>query len=248
MDRSSFITDSSSVDVLWLTPAGEVKNLTNHTLELVFATDGVEVLTINTAILTNVPPNVSVNVTPAQHALLGEGVHTYRVTLTSLDSVTTTVDSGRYTLTDALKRQDACCNVPTRQGGNPLETAIFQEITSELQGGNNMLLLTADSVTPAFTPVYSSSAGHFDKASNTDDSQIGKLLGVVVVDVAAGGMGYVMAQGAVVNPSWNFSVGNVYLDHFSLTQTPPVSGFSQIIGKAIRSTEVLIEIKQAIDL
>lgn len=86
-----------------------------------------------------------------------------------------------------------------------------------------------------------------------DSSTIGhlnKVLGITVGAVSAGGLASIQTSGEITELSWAWTLGApIFLGLTGLmTQTPPTSGFSLVIGFPITSTKIFINIREPLTI
>ncbi len=90
----------------------------------------------------------------------------------------------------------------------------------------------------------------FGGAMYADCNQIshaGKVVGITTHAAVAGGSIGVATSGEVVESSWNWSAGPVYLStNGVLSQITPISGFVQIVGVALSATRLSVQIGPSI--
>lgn len=88
--------------------------------------------------------------------------------------------------------------------------------------------------------------------SKADSSLIlkrNKLAGIAIAPINNGFSGKVKQIGTITNPVWNFIKGDIiFLNGTILSASPPSTGFSQMIGKAVNNNTIEILINQAIRL
>jgi hypothetical protein len=97
--------------------------------------------------------------------------------------------------------------------------------------------------------VRASGSGEVSYASSDQLSHQGCILGITTGAVALGADVDVVVAGEVTEPSWQWTLGSVYLGvNGLLTQTPPSTGFLQIIGTATEPTKLLVAIEDTIKL
>jgi len=87
-------------------------------------------------------------------------------------------------------------------------------------------------------------------ADSSDVAQINQILGISKTASVAGNSVRVIMSGKMEDASWNWDVTKaIYFDsNGQLTQTPPSSGFSLMVGVAITNKIINVEIKQSIKL
>ena len=86
-------------------------------------------------------------------------------------------------------------------------------------------------------------------ADSSNITHLGLVLGITTSAVLAGEEVAISTVGEVIEPSWSFALGNVYVGlNGNLTQIVPLSGFIQIIGVAISPTVLLVAPKIAITI
>ena len=78
-------------------------------------------------------------------------------------------------------------------------------------------------------------------ADSSNQAHIGLVIGITTGAVLAGQSVNVLTAGEVTEPTWSWSLGNVYVGvNGLLTQTAPTVGFIQIIGIATSPTTLLV--------
>lgn len=84
-------------------------------------------------------------------------------------------------------------------------------------------------------------------ADSADTSHINRVIGMTKSAWSLGDLVEVFNGGEIIEPSWSWNVGAVYLgSNGLLTQIPPTTGFIQQIGVALSATKLLISIQQPI--
>lgn len=86
-------------------------------------------------------------------------------------------------------------------------------------------------------------------ADNTNTLHYGRVIGITLNAAVDGGSLSIATSGDVTEPSWNWSPGALYAStNGLLTQTPPSTGFLQIVGVAIEPTRIVVNINNPIKL
>lgn len=87
-------------------------------------------------------------------------------------------------------------------------------------------------------------------ADNSIPAHAGKVLGMTTGAANPGELATIQTGGELTEPSWSWLLNQpIYLGaNGLLTQTPPVTGFSLIVGFPITATKAYISIKQLIFL
>ena len=87
-------------------------------------------------------------------------------------------------------------------------------------------------------------------ADNTELSHIGKVLGVTTGAVESEALATIQTGGEMTEPSWSWVLDvPIWLGtNGLLTQTPPATGFSQVIGFPISATKMFISQREPIIL
>lgn len=87
-------------------------------------------------------------------------------------------------------------------------------------------------------------------AVNTTLTHANKVLGMTTGAAALGGMATVQTGGEITEPSWGWVLDQpIYLGiNGLLTQTPPIAGFSLIIGFPITATKIFINLREPLIL
>lgn len=86
-----------------------------------------------------------------------------------------------------------------------------------------------------------------DIASADDASDAGFAIGVTIGAAEAGATATAQTAGELVEPSWSWSIGPVFLGLAgALTQSPPAAAFLQQIGVAVAPDRLFINIRPPI--
>lgn len=89
-------------------------------------------------------------------------------------------------------------------------------------------------------------AGYADSGT---PAHVGKVVGMSTAAAADGAPVSLIQVGEIIEPSWAWSPGPVYLGANGVpTQTQPISGFLQEIGVATAPTRLLVDLKMPIQL
>lgn len=87
--------------------------------------------------------------------------------------------------------------------------------------------------------------GGVDLASSDDSDSAGAVIGLTTAAAAAGVPVSVVTHGPVVEPSWSFAIGPVYLGRNGmLTQDPPVAGCVLRVGRATAPTVLFVDLDE----
>ncbi len=90
---------------------------------------------------------------------------------------------------------------------------------------------------------YNVITSDFDQADSADVSHADKILALSITTTANGADGLAVVRGKVINPAWTWTVDqDVYLNGTTLSQTPPLTGFSIVIGRATRADAIVVNI------
>lgn len=129
-------------------------------------------------------------------------------------------------------------DVLTRLGGS----AVWLPPTGG--GGEQVLSKLAHQALSGHRAVYLFSESEVDYPDPTNYQQVKKIVGLTKGAASAGGVVEIQTSGLLVEPSWNFSLGDVWLgSNGLLTQTPPNSGNLVLIGAAVSATALQIDIQ-----
>lgn len=80
-----------------------------------------------------------------------------------------------------------------------------------------------------------------------DDININSILGLTITSASTGGNVSVRRTGIIDDDSWSWSVGRIWLGaNGALTQSPPSVGFDVLIGAAVSSTRIILNIQDSI--
>lgn len=111
------------------------------------------------------------------------------------------------------------------------------------------LVLTAAGALGGHRLVVAEGAGLAGYADSGNPAHVGKLLGMTAGAAADGAPVTIIQVGEIVEPSWNWNPGPVYLGISGVpTQTRPSSGFLQEIGVATGATRLVMDLKMPIKL
>ena len=94
------------------------------------------------------------------------------------------------------------------------------------------------------------SSGNAVYADNTDSTHTNKVLGITTGAATNGQSVMIQSHGEMVEPSWTWTLNQpVFLStNGLLTQTPPTTGFSQIVGFPTSATSLFINIREPLTL
>lgn len=122
-------------------------------------------------------------------------------------------------------------------------------VAGELGATSSVLSRLADGAVSGGRGVLETAAGvaYCDAATT---GHAGRLVGVTLNAAASGGDVRVLPAGPVVEPSWAWTPNApVFLGSAgALTQTPPTTGFSQVVGTALSLTKLLVNIQPPVVL
>ncbi len=120
-------------------------------------------------------------------------------------------------------------------GGGNSSKIIAPEIAGMVLSGNRVLVKLP--------------SGQMFPADKDTPSHMHKVAGVGLNSASAGSAVQVQSFGELVEPTWNWVEGPVYLGNAGqLTQTVPTSGFLVLIGTAIAPTVLRIQLGAPISL
>lgn len=87
-------------------------------------------------------------------------------------------------------------------------------------------------------------------ADNTDITHLHKVLGMTVGASALGAPADILRMGELAEPSWAWTLNQpIFLGTAgNLTQTPPSTGFSQVVAFPISATSVYVDLREPISL
>lgn len=85
-------------------------------------------------------------------------------------------------------------------------------------------------------------------ADNTDAQHLGRVVGITLSAAVLGADATLQSAGYITEPSWNWTPYQpVYLSaNGLLTQTPPTTGFMQVLGVALSATSLFIQLRDPI--
>lgn len=116
--------------------------------------------------------------------------------------------------------------------------------------GGSALTVTAGMALGGHRLVVLNGAGVAIYADRTEPTHVGKVLGMTLGAIADGDSGDVLRAGEVVEPSWNWTLdAPVFLGTSGqLTQTPPLTGFSLIVGFPVSTTKLFVSLREPLIL
>lgn len=85
-------------------------------------------------------------------------------------------------------------------------------------------------------------------ANSSTTTHKNKIVGVATADILTGFMVPVLAYGELENLSWSWTTGSVFLNGTAISNTPPSSGFSKIIGTIKTPAIILVNLEESIKL
>lgn len=135
------------------------------------------------------------------------------------------------------------------------ETAILTTVSSGVVGergpsGGELVERVSDIAISGHRIVVSSGTGKLEYADNTILNHQFRILGLTLNAASPGNPIDIRVYGEVVEPSWSFTPGPVFLGtNGNLTQVQPSgTSFSMIVGYAVDSTTLIINIQQPINI
>ncbi|MEJ5125865.1 hypothetical protein WH367_07375 [Comamonas sp. MYb21] len=115
-------------------------------------------------------------------------------------------------------------------------------------GGDEYVTRTAGETISANRVLYDQ-GGFVYPLSQDDAENIFAILGLSVSAGQTGAQISVQRSGTVTDSGWSWAYGRVYLGaNGQLTQTPPTSGFSVLIGFAATATSINLSINDPIEV
>lgn len=97
--------------------------------------------------------------------------------------------------------------------------------------------------------VWEDTDGTVRPLDRSDGDHIDLLCGLTLTATGSAGMVNVQRSGTVDDSSWSWTPGRVYLGaNGTLTQTPPVDGFSVLVGVAVSPTRLILNVQDPIEL
>lgn len=85
------------------------------------------------------------------------------------------------------------------------------------------------------------------RVTSDNANQRGQVVGIAFEDIKVGYQGLIVNFGEFQNSLWNWNRGDkIYVNKYILSKTAPISGFSQIVGNAISSDSIIIDIQLSI--
>ncbi len=116
-------------------------------------------------------------------------------------------------------------------------------------GDGSKLTKIAGSAIGGHKVVIASGVSGAQLADKDTPAHMHLVLGVTQGAASSGSPVDIQTVGEMIEPSWSWSAGPVFLgSNGNLTQTPPASGFQLLIGTAIAPTVLMIKIGAPISL
>lgn len=136
--------------------------------------------------------------------------------------------------------------------GRPYERQDGTWILASGAGGvsNLVTAVTAETVLSSLKLVANGTQfGKVVQASNINLTHRNNIVGVTQRSAIIDEIIPVTTEGYIQDPSWSWVRGLIYVGlNGSMTQTPPISGFIQIIGKAVDFDKIQLHLKTPITL
>lgn len=138
-----------------------------------------------------------------------------------------------------------------------IQSGILQVVTQGAQGPRGpagpsaeQFVRTAATNVGGHRMVFSDANGEVSHASNLNPAHLNKVLGLSLNAASAGDPVTVLRNGsaALVGWNWDESLPLYLADDGLLTQTPPASGYSLIVGFAETPTTVFVRLREPIIL
>lgn len=115
--------------------------------------------------------------------------------------------------------------------------------------GGEASIYTAAVILGGHRVVYLTSSATLDYADSTNPAHANLVIGITLDAAASGAPVSVQHDGLLIDPSFTFTVGMVYVGtNGMMTQTPPTSGFLQVVGIAINATTLFVNLQEPIFL
>lgn len=147
----------------------------------------------------------------------------------------TTITSNSFTTTIGASSIGVTLIETTGQGPQGVSGAVIIERRADQAIGGHRIV----KITPTGC----------DYADSSTISDLGKVIGMTQSAFSMGELVTIFTQTTITEPSWNWTLGPVYLStNGLLTQTAPTVGFLQQIGTALSPTELLLSFQQPIAL
>lgn len=127
-----------------------------------------------------------------------------------------------------------------------LEAAV---VNQEAFGGTVLNDFVAAEAISAIRVIYNN-AGQASPADSTNAAHSGSILGITLTSVLIGNTVSYVSEGRLTTPgeSWDQSKPLFFDNLGRLTQTPPASGFSMIVGVPVAADKIDVRISQPIIL
>ena len=102
----------------------------------------------------------------------------------------------------------------------------------------------------AYQVVFATTTSDVQAANSAEPSHAGRVVGITTAAIAEGETGTVQQSGAITNPAWSLSPGEVYFlaSGGNIGVNVPSSGFIQRIGTAKDTTTLIINMGEPIKI
>lgn len=96
-------------------------------------------------------------------------------------------------------------------------------------------------------PAFSLATAHGKIADSNNLLHFNKVIGMTIIDIANGAIGYATVDGEITNLSWAWSPGSkFFLNGTTISLTAPSSGFSQMVAIARNPNIIIMKLGEAI--
>jgi len=245
-DLIEFYTDSSVIELNYVDGFGVPLDLSGYTAEIVLKFNDVPVHTAQVTVA-GINYNLSVTIPSSVNTALFTdtgGALSYALILTSPTNTQETILYGAYILVDHA-HGGGC--VPEIEPFTTQSQNIAAPSSSLPVGTSQHVRLEAGENISTFKPVIVEN-GLLYLADSNNPGHINKIIGITLESGVTGGIITVSTAGHIKNAGWSFSNTVIFLEGTSVSDTPPLTGFSAILGVAATPNSVILNLNQNIEL
>lgn len=121
-------------------------------------------------------------------------------------------------------------------------------LASNGHGGWELRLLEQiEFLATEFIPAFSLATANGKVADSNNIAHFNKVIGITLVDVNNGAIGYATVDGEVTSIAWAWSPGSkLFLNGATISLSPPSSGFSQMVAVARNANIIVMKLGEAV--
>lgn len=153
-----------------------------------------------------------------------------------------------FTLVAFLAADDYVTAIDVDQVDPELQNVICEVQNAGLEGpagaDGDIVTLTANGALGGQRVVIGDGLGGASYADSSNTAHRGKVIGITTAAAIDTAPVTIRVAGEMEELAWSWSIGEVYFNSSGvLTQTPPASGFVQVVGTAIAPTKIAVNVQ-----